>query len=67
MTTEALLFVEFHINTFGIFDNMSLLDMHAYIGMLEHQIGKRNKRYSNTKQLASQLHVLKTVLNSMDV
>lgn len=67
MNTEALLFVEFKINSFGMFDQMTMLDMHAYISMLEHQIEKRNKRYSNTKQLATQLHALKVVLNSMDV
>lgn len=36
MNTEALLFIEFKIDAFGIFDDMTLLDMHAYISMLEH-------------------------------
>lgn len=53
MNTEALLFVEFKINTFGLFDNMTMLDMHTYISMMERQIEKKNKRYSNTKQLAT--------------
>ena len=67
MNTETLLFVEFKIDAFGMFDEMTLLDMHTYIGMIEHQIEKRNKKFSNGKQLATQLHALKMVLNSMDV
>lgn len=67
MTTEALLFVEYRLDAFGLFDDMSMLDMHTYIGMIEHQIEKRNKRYSNSKHLATQLHALKNVLNAMDV
>lgn len=67
LNTEALLFVEFKINTFNIFDQMTMLDMHTYIAMIEHQIEKRNKRYSNTKQLATQLHTLRVVLDSMDI
>ena len=67
MNTEALLFVEFKVDSFGMFDDMTVLDMHTYIGMIEHQVEKRNKKYSNGKQLATQLHALKVVLNSMDI
>jgi len=67
MNTETLLFVEFKIDAFGMFDDMTLLDMHTYIAMIEHQVEKRNKKYSNGKQLATQLHALKMVLNAMDV
>ena len=67
MNTETLLFVEFKIHAFGMFDDMTVLDMHTYIAMIEHQMEKRNKKYSNGKQLATQLHVLKTVLNSMEI
>ena len=67
MNTEALLFVEFKIDSFGMFDDMTVLDMHTYISMIEHQVEKRNKKYSNGKQLATQLHALKMVLNSMEV
>ena len=67
MNTETLLFVEFKINAFGMFDDMTVLDMHTYIAMIEHQVEKRNKKYSNGKHLATQLHALKMVLNAMDV
>lgn len=67
MNTETLLFVEFKIDAFGMFDDMTMLDMNTYVDMIEHQIEKKNKKYSNGKQLATQLHVLKMVLNSMDV
>ena len=53
MNTETLLFVEFKLDSFGMFDNMTMLDMHTYIGMMEHQMKKKNNRYSNTKQLAT--------------
>jgi len=36
MNTEALMMIEFHIDSFNIFDDMTLLDMHTYVGMLEH-------------------------------
>lgn len=49
MNTEAMLFVEFHVNCFDMFNDMTMLDMHAYIGMMEKHIEKKNKRYSNTK------------------
>ena len=67
MNTETLLFVEFKINAFGMFDDMTMLDMHTYISMIENQIEKRNKKYSNGKHLATQLHALKMMLNAMDV
>lgn len=67
MNTETLLFIEFKINAYGMFDDMTVLDMHTYIAMIEHQVEKRNKRYSNGKQLATQLHALKQVLNAMEV
>lgn len=67
MNTETLLFVEFKIDAFGMFDDMTMLDMNTYVDMIEHQVEKKNKKYSNGKQLATQLHVLKMVLNSMDV
>lgn len=53
MNTETLLFVEFKVDAFGMFDDMALLDMHTYIAMIEHQVEKRNKKYSNGKQLAT--------------
>ena len=53
MNTEALLFVEFRINSFGMFDDMALLDFSTYIGMMEVKLEERSKRYSNTKQLAT--------------
>ena len=67
MNTETLLFIEFKIDAYGMFDDMTVLDMHTYIAMIEHQVEKRNKRYSNGKQLATQLHALKQVLNAMEV
>lgn len=67
MNTEALLFVEFKTDAFGMFDDMTVLDFHTYVAMIEHQVEKRNKKYSNGKQLATQLHALKIVLNSMEV
>lgn len=36
MNTEALLFVEFKLDAFGLFDNMTMLDMHTYISLMEH-------------------------------
>ena len=53
MNTETLLFIEFKIDAFGMFDDMPLLDMHTYVSMIEHQVEKRNKKYSNGKQLAT--------------
>ena len=67
INTEALLFVEFKINAFGMFDSMTVLDFHTYVAMIENQIKKRNEKYSNGKQLATQLHSLKIILNSMEV
>lgn len=67
MNTETMLTIEFKFNAFGMFDEMSLLDMHTYMDMIEHQLEKQSKRFSNGKQLATQLHALKMVLNSMDV
>lgn len=67
LNTEAVLFVEFKINSIEIFDNLAMIDLYSYVGRFEHLIEKKNKQYSNTKQLATQLHALKVVLNSMDV
>lgn len=53
MSTEALLLVEFKIESLDMFNDMTMLDLHTYIKMMEHQIEKRNKRYSNTRQLAA--------------
>lgn len=53
MNTETLLFVEFRINSFGMFDDMTLLDFSTYIEMIEVKLEERSKRYSNTKQLAT--------------
>ena len=67
MNTETLLFVEFKINAFGMFDDMTVLDMHTYIAMIEQQVETRNKQSANGKHLATQLLALKMVLNAMDV
>ena len=67
MKTEIMLTIEFKFNAFGMFDDMTVLDMHTYIDMIEHQLEKRSKKFSNGKQLATQLHALKMVLNAMEV
>jgi hypothetical protein len=67
MNTETLLLIEYHIDAFNIFDDMTMLDMHTYIGMIEHQVEKKNKKLSNATKLSTQLRALKSVLNAMDI
>ena len=67
LSTETLLLTEFHFNTLNMFDDMTLLDFQFYINQIEKNVGEKNKRYSNTKMLATQLHMLKQVLNSMQI
>ena len=59
--------IEFHIDSFNIFDNMTLLDMHTYVGMLEHQIENKNKKLSNATKISTQLRAMKNILNAMDI
>ena len=50
-----------------MFDNLTLLDLHFYIKRMEKNIEERSKKYSNSKLLATQLYMLKQVLNSMQL
>lgn len=50
-----------------MFNNLTLLDLHYYINRMEKNIEQKNKKYSNTKMLATQLYMLKQVLNSMQL
>ena len=65
INTEILLLTEFHINAIDLFNNLTLLDLYAYIAGIEKNVADKNKRYSNTKALATQLYMLREVLNSM--
>lgn len=53
INTEVLLMTEFHMDSIGMFDDLTLLDLHFYIKRMEKNIEERNKRYSNTKALAT--------------
>jgi hypothetical protein len=44
---------------------MTLTDFTAYITGMEMRLKERNEKYSNSKQLATQLFMLRNVLNSM--
>ena len=65
MNTEILFLTEFKMNPFEIFDDMTLTDFTAYITGMEMRLKERNEKYSNSKQLATQLFMLRNVLNSM--
>lgn len=65
MNTEILFLTEFKMNPFEIFGDMTLTDFTAYITGMEMRLKEKNEKYSNSKQLATQLFMLRNVLNAM--
>lgn len=41
------------------------MDLYTYVDALENKIKEKNKRYSNSKHLATQLVMLREILNNM--
>lgn len=64
MNTETTIMIEFKINPFELFQNISLADFEAYVNGIKERIEAKDKQ-SDGKGLLSMLKTLRDYLNYM--